>query len=106
MIFEVRIAPRAERHIDEFATYLRQYSVELAAEQIQRLNRILFVTLAEAPLTWAYFPLTGPPYRAYLFRVGRLTQFWIIYVVNETEVIVDVLEFWNTRRDPATLRSP
>lgn len=62
MIFEVRIAPRAERHIDDFATYLRQYNVDLAAEQIRRLNRLLFVTLAEAPLMWAYFPLTGAPY--------------------------------------------
>jgi hypothetical protein len=52
---------------------------------------------------WSYFPLTGAPYRAYLFRVGRRTQYWIIYIVNESTRTVDVLSFWNTARDPDTI---
>jgi len=59
--------------------------------------------LAESPLTWSYFPLTGAPYRGYLFRVGRRTQYWIIYTVDEYSRIVDVLSFWNTARDPKTI---
>ncbi len=103
MAFRLRIAPLAQRHIDEFAVWLRDYSGPFALEQIDRLNRILSIHLADAPLTWAYFPLTGAPYRAYLFRVGRRTQYWIIYTVNEDSRTVDILHFWNASRDPETL---
>jgi len=61
MTFRVRIDPLAQRQIDQFAVYLRDYSKEFAIEQIERLDRILATDLAEAPLTWAYFPLTGAP---------------------------------------------
>jgi hypothetical protein len=59
--------------------------------------------LRESPLTWAYFPLIGAPYRAYLFRVGRRTQYWIIYTVDEDARTVDVISFWNAMRDPETI---
>lgn len=75
MTYRVRIDPVAQRQIDQFAVYLRGYSENFAIEQIERLDRILCTNLAESPLTWAYFPLTGAPYRAYLFRVGRRTQY-------------------------------
>jgi len=101
--FRLRIAPLAQRHIDEFATYLRGYSEQFAVEQIDRLNRILTVNLGESPLTWSTFALTGAPYRAYLFRVGRRTQYWIIYTVDDEAQMVDVLHFWNANRDPDTL---
>ncbi len=103
MTFRVRIDPLAQRQIDQFAVYLRDYSEEFAIEQIERLDRILATDLAEAPLTWAYFPLTGAPYRGYLFRVGRRTQYWIIYTVDEDARTVDILLFWNAARDPDAL---
>lgn len=103
MTFRVRIAPLALHQIDEFAEHLSDHSEAYAIEHIDRLNRILSVNLAESPLTWSYFPLTGAPYRAYLFRVGRRTQYWVIYTVDEEEQTVDVLHFWNTRRDPERL---
>jgi mRNA-degrading endonuclease RelE of RelBE toxin-antitoxin system len=103
MTFRVRIDPVAQRRIDEFAVYLRQYSEEFAIEQIERLDRIIAVNLGESPLTWAYFPLTGAPYRAYLFRVGRRTQYWIVYTVDEESRTVDILHFWNAMRDPESL---
>jgi hypothetical protein len=59
--------------------------------------------LGESPLTWTYFVFTGPPYRAYLFRVGRRTQYWVIYTVDEDNRTVDILHFWNASRDPDTL---
>lgn len=103
MAFRVRIDPVAQRQIDAFAVYLRDFSEDFAVRQIERLDRILYGNLAESPLTWSYFPLTGPPYRAYLFRVGRRTQYWVIYIVDEKNGTVDILSFWNTARDPETL---
>src|SRR6266566_8713428 len=103
MIYRLRIDPVAQRQIDQFATYLRDYSEDFAIEQIDRLDRILRHNLGESPLTWSYFPLTGAPYRAYLFRVGRRTQYWIIYTVDEENGTVDILSFWNTVRDPDTI---
>lgn len=103
MTFRVRIDPAALRHIDEFAAYLRDYSEEFALEQIERLDRIIAINLGEMPLTWSYFPFTGAPYRAYLFRVGRRTQYWIVYTVDEESRTVDILHFWNSMRDPAGL---
>jgi hypothetical protein len=52
----VRIDPVAQRHIDEFAVYLRNYSEEFAIEQIERLDRIISVNLGESPLTWVTSP--------------------------------------------------
>jgi hypothetical protein len=103
MSYRVRIDPIAMRQIDQFAAYLRDYSPTFAIEQIQRLGRIFTVSLAESPLTWSYFPLTGAPYRGYLFRVGRRSHYWIIYTVDEQSRTVDVLSFWNTARDPRTI---
>ena len=103
MTYRVRIDPVAQRQIDQFARYLRDCDEDFAVEQIERLDRILFANLAEAPLTWSYFPLTGAPYRAYLFRVGRKTQYWIIYAVDEDRRTVNVLSFWSTARDPDTV---
>ncbi len=101
MTYRVRIAPIAQSQIDRFAKYLREYSEDFAIEQIRR--RILQFNIAESPLMWSYFPLTGAPYRGYLFRVGRRTQYWIIYTVDEPNLTVHVLSFWNTARDPDTL---
>jgi mRNA-degrading endonuclease RelE of RelBE toxin-antitoxin system len=103
MTYRVRIDPVAQRHIDQFVLYLRDYNEDFAIEQIHRLDRILFTNLADTPRTWSYFPLTGAPYRAYLFRVGRRTQYWIIYTVDEDSRTVDILSFWSPARDPDTI---
>jgi len=103
MMFRLRIAPLAQRHIKEFAVCFRVYSEDFAIEQIDRLNRKLSINLRESPLTWSYFAFTGAPYRAYLFRVGRRTQYWIIYTVDDDTRTVDILHFWNASRDPETL---
>jgi mRNA-degrading endonuclease RelE of RelBE toxin-antitoxin system len=103
MAYRIRFDPLALREIERFAEYLRDYSEDFAIEQFERLDRILRVDLAESPLTWAYFPLTGAPYRAYLFRVGRRTQYWIVYSVDEETVVIDILSFWNATRDPDSL---
>lgn len=99
----MRIDPAALRQIEDFAAYLTDYSEDYATEQIDRLDRILGVTLRDTPLTWGYFPLTGEPYRGYLFRVGRRTQYWIVHRTDEAAHTVDVLLFWNAGRDPERL---
>ena len=99
MAFRLRIDAVALIQIEEFAAYLRDYDKAFALEQIERLDRALRL-LRESPLTWSYFPLTGAPYRAYLFRVGRRTQYWVIYTVDEDARTIDVLSFWNAARDP------
>jgi len=81
-----RIDPVALRQIEQFVAHLRDYSEEFAIEQIERLDRMLSIDLAESPLTGSYFAFTGAPYRAYLFRVGRRTQYWIIYTWTRTLV--------------------
>jgi hypothetical protein len=45
------------------------------------------------------FFLTGAPYRAKLFSVGR-TSFWIVYEVDELERTVNILKIWNSKQDP------
>jgi mRNA-degrading endonuclease RelE of RelBE toxin-antitoxin system len=100
MTYRVRIDPVALSQIEEFAAYLRNYSEDFAIEQVERLYRIIASSLARSPLTWAHFALTGAPYRAYLFRVGRRTQYWIIYTVEEDSRTLDIVHFWNAKRDP------
>ena len=102
MTFRVVKDSVAQAEIDNFGDYASDYSEEFAREQFTRLNRILTVELAEAPFTWGYFFVTGAPYRAYLFKVGRRTSYWIVYTVDEDARRVDVLRFWNASRDTKT----
>lgn len=103
MAYRLRIAPVAQNEIDAFAEHLRDYSEAFAIAEIDRLSRVLSVNLAETPFTWSYFPLTGPPYRAYLYRVGRRAQHWIVYTIDADSRTVDILHFWNASRDPERL---
>ena len=101
MTFRLRIDRLAQQEIDRFAVYAADYSEAWAFEQFSRLNHVLSVELANGPLQRNFFVLTGAPYRAYLFKVGRRTRYWIIYTVDETKQTVDILRFWNASRDPA-----
>lgn len=85
MTYRVVVAPLAQAEMAEFAAYAADFSDDFASEHFSRLNHILSVELAEAPIMWSYFYVTGAPYRAYLFRVGRHTQFWIVYTVDEAQ---------------------
>jgi hypothetical protein len=98
--YRVLVAPLAKDEMARFAAYAAEYADEFAIEQFERLNQIITVELAEAPLMWRYFYVTGAPYLAYLFRVGRHTQFWIVYTVDEASSVVKILRFWNARRNP------
>jgi plasmid stabilization system protein ParE len=99
MTFDIRFDAQALRDIDQFVAYQRDYSEDFALKQIDRLDIVFRRALAQSPLTWGYFFVTGAPYRAYLFRVGRRTQYWIVYTVDLEKRHVDILRFWNARRD-------
>ena len=101
MTFRIRIDRVAQQEIDEFAVYAAEYSETWAVEQFARLSHIFSVDLAETPQRRAFFVLTGAPYRAYLFRIGRRTHYWIVYTVDEDTRTVDVLRFWNASQDPS-----
>jgi len=104
MTYQVAKTVRAENEMARFAEYAAAYSDDWSREQFSRLNHILSVELAEAPHQWNYFYLTGAPYRAYLFRAGRRTQFWIVYTVDENTKIVNILRFWNASQNPEAYR--
>ena len=100
MTYKVVRDVTADGEIDDFARYAADYSETWAHEQFARLNRVFTVELAESPNTWNHFYITGAPYSAYLFRVGRRTGYWIVYSVDEDAKIVNVLGFWNASREP------
>jgi mRNA-degrading endonuclease RelE of RelBE toxin-antitoxin system len=99
MTYRVVRSRSFDRDVDDFARYATDYSEAFAHEQFAGLDKVLSVDLAQSPNTWSYFFVTGAPYRAYLFKVGRRTSFWIIYTVDESLKRVDVLRFWNASRD-------
>jgi plasmid stabilization system protein ParE len=103
MSYRLRIARLAQQDIDGLAAYLGSYSERFAIEHIDRLNQILSVNIGESPLTWGYFAFSGAPFRAYLFRIGRRTQYWIVYSVDEEARTVDIVRLWNASRDPDAL---
>jgi hypothetical protein len=100
MIYRVIRDVRADADIEEFARYAADYSDDFAREQFTRLNHIFSVDLAESPNTWNYFYIHGAPYRAYLFRVGRRTSYWIVYTVDDDAKTVNVVRFWNASKEP------
>ena len=84
--------------------YAADYSEDYAREQFARLNSVFAVELAERPNTWNYFYITGAPYRAYLFRAGRRTNYWIVYTIDDDAKIVNVLRFWSVSQDQDLLK--
>jgi len=104
MNYRVEFAHRARCDIENCIDYFTNFSEDFAVTQIERLYDVIANSIAQTPTTWNHFFLTGAPYRAYLFRVGRRTQFWIVYTVDEQTKVVNVLRFWNASRDTENFR--
>ena len=49
MSFRIRIDPVAQSEIDHFTAYLGAYDEEFAIEQIERLDRIFYMSLVNLP---------------------------------------------------------
>ena len=99
MTYRVFRSRSFDRDVDAFARYAAEYSELFAREQFARLETVLSVDLVQSPNTWSYFFVTGAPYHAYFFNVGRRTSFWIVYTVDEELKRVDLVRFWNASRD-------
>jgi plasmid stabilization system protein ParE len=101
MVFAVDISDTAKSEIHACVQYLTEYDEEFALAKNREIARFLVTKLPEAPYIWNYFFLTGAPYRAYLYRIGRRTQYWIVYYVNEETQVIEVLRFWNASQNPS-----
>ena len=104
MTYTVFQTARFLRDLDEFLEYLAAYDEDYASEQLLRLRRIISVDIAGSPQTWAAFFVTGAPYRAYLFKLGRRTSYWLVYVADDFAQRIDLLRFWNASRDTESFR--
>src|SRR5215468_8059080 len=104
MTFRVRIDPVAQRHIDDVCRLPLQLQRRIRdrADRSARPHHI-HQSRRVAPDVELFHVHGRAPYRAYLFRVGRRTQYWIIYTVDEETRTVDILSFWSAARDPRTL---
>jgi hypothetical protein len=91
---------QADDEIAAFGRYAADYSDRFAREQFARLERVFSFDLAQSPHVSSYFYLTGAPYCAYLFRVGRRTAYWIVYTVDDAARRVNVLRFWHASANP------
>jgi plasmid stabilization system protein ParE len=100
MTYRLTLSARAERDVDEFLTWLTNYSPNVAAEYQRDLMETIRAHVLERPHTWPFFFLTGRPYRAYLYQVSRRTTYWLVYTIDDSDKIVSVLRFWNSARDP------
>jgi plasmid stabilization system protein ParE len=85
-----------------FFRHLKREANEATARKyFQELERDITYLIANTPNSFNWFHETGPPYRAKLFRLAR-TTYWIIYVVDDTNEIVELVRFWNSARRPGT----
>jgi len=102
MPYEIRRSPQARDDIRSFFRYLKTEASEAAARKyLAELEYDLLDLIARSPKSFNWFHETGPPYRAKLFRLGR-TTYWIIYVVDDENEIVELVRFWNSARKPGT----
>jgi plasmid stabilization system protein ParE len=100
MTYKVRFSPQARRDIQNLFDYLARHSDDVAEFYVAELERSIERNIATRPLTWQFFFLTGAPFRAYLFKLGRRNAYWIVYEVNEEQKAIDILRVWHGAQDP------
>jgi hypothetical protein len=81
----------------------RQASEQTARKYFAELEHDIIDLIGNTPNSFSWFHETGPPYRAKLFRLAR-TTYWIIYVVDDENEVVELVRFWNSAREPGTHR--
>lgn len=86
--------------VNDFGLYCSDYHPAFAEQQFDRLSFALETLISDSPLTWSWFMHTGALYRAYLFRVGERSQFWIVDTVDEDQYQVNLLRLWYASHDP------
>jgi plasmid stabilization system protein ParE len=102
MPYQIRRAAQARRDIRAFFRHLKREASEATARKyFQELERDITYLIASTPNSFSWFHETGPPYRAKLFKLAR-TTYWIVYVVDDTKKVVELVRFWNSAREPGT----
>src|SRR5436309_347774 len=102
MPYQIRRAPQARRDVREFIHYLKREASEITAGRyFELLEHDITELIANNPNSFSWFHETGAPYRAKLFELAR-TTYWIIYVVDDDNQVVEFLRFWNAARQPGT----
>jgi plasmid stabilization system protein ParE len=102
MPYQIRRAPQARGDIRNFIRHLkREASEETARKYFAELEHDIIYLIGNTPNSFSWFHETGPPYRAKLFRLAR-TTYWIIYVVDDANNVVELVRFWNSARKPGT----
>lgn len=102
MPYEIRRSPQARDDIRDFFRYLKSEAGEtIARKYLSQLVHDLTYLIANNPNSFNWFHETGPPYRAKLFRLAR-TTYWIIYIVNDENQVVELIRFWNSAWEPGT----
>jgi plasmid stabilization system protein ParE len=102
MPYQIRRSPQARADIRNFIRYLKKHAnIDTARKYFAELERDILFLIADSPNSFSWFHETGPPYRAKLFRLSR-TTYWIIYVVDDENEIVELVRFWNSAREPDT----
>ena len=97
MGFEVILSAQAGRDLESIVRFLAQRNPAAA----ERLGNALI----DDALSLADFPLRGgllrerPGFRRIVYR----PWFVILYRVDETRALVEIVRFWDARQDPATL---
>ena len=104
MSYSVAQTLRFRRELLSFARYCNDYSEEYALDKKEEIDDIIINILSQRPLSYNYFELTGIPYRAYLYKAGKRTQFWIVYRVSEATKTVTLISLWNAMRDPLSFK--
>ena len=67
---------------------------------ISTLELAIERNVAERPLAWQFFFLTGAPFRAYHFKISRRSAYWVVYDVDEEQEAIDVLRVWHSAQNP------
>jgi plasmid stabilization system protein ParE len=100
-MYDVSVAAAARRDFRDLIEWLSAANPAVASRVSNDLRMVSMLDLEQNPNRYAYFWLTGPPYRGRLFQISRNTKYWIVYRVNESERHVDVLRLWNASRNPS-----
>jgi plasmid stabilization system protein ParE len=102
MPYQIRRAPQARQDIRDFIRHLkREVSEPTARKYFDALEHDITDLLARTPNSFNWFHETGAPYRAKLFKLTR-TTYWIIYVVDDDNEVVELVRFWNSAREPGS----
>jgi plasmid stabilization system protein ParE len=94
----VKLSDRAKADLRDIQIHLTDYSEAIAEKHVVRLAHSIDL-IGTQPFLWAYFFLTGAPYRAKLFFIGK-TSFWVVYELDESEQAVNILRIWNCKQNP------